>query len=403
MHSSEFVFTLDATKKGVTVNGFPRQFQNVVVRFHLQTDRRLKRASKSEAHMTIYKRAGTKNLLLDVTGSSGRRIRKSSGTTEMAEARRQEAQLLIELGGPIFDIGRASTFTISQLTEKFLAYQAGLKRRSLKGFFELQCRSFEKWAGEKTPLSKINLELLQSYQAVRVAEASASSANRAFQVLHRMFHLAVSWKLIDENPATGLERLKEPGGRERFLNMEEQARLLESCQEPFTFVVFTALRSGMRRGELLGIKSRDVDLVRGLITLRNTKTDSPRRVPMLPEVRELLARLIRLEPDPDAKLFKSSHNTPYTPDGVKANFKRACRRARLPDVRFHDLRHTFASDSLASRMPMMVLRDILGHTSVKTTERYAHLADAQVIQAMKDLDKYLGAAQSRHSSRRQAS
>jgi integrase len=347
--------------------------------------------------VTIYRRKGTKHYLLDVTGSDGRRVRRSSGTDDLVEARHQEALLRIEVSSaPVFDIPKLSrSITLGDFVEQFLNHQAKLHPRSQRAYHGAQCKNFLGWAGKDRLLADLTPKDLQAYQAFRSTVNMRSSVNRSFQVLKTLFRTAVEWGFLTENPAAAIRKFREPGGRRVFLEAADQQRILAACQEPFRSLVLTALRTGLRRGELLGLRRRDVDFSRSHVTLIETKTDTPRHVPLLPEIRETLLALADGLPD-DAKLFRSSGGLPYSAAGVETNWRRTRRRAGLNHVHFHDLRHSYASDCLAAGVPLSVIQRWLGHRSIKTTERYLHLADKQVQQAVGDLQSYL-AAQRRHS------
>ena len=339
--------------------------------------------------MSIYRIKGTKNFLLDVTGLDGRRVRKSSGTDQIADARRMEAALLLELGSaPVFD-SPSKSFSIGELVDQFLAYEQKMHPRSMRTYYCAATKDFLQWVGKDKPVTAITLKDLQAYQASRAESASRTTANRNFQVLKTLFRLAVEWGHLPANPASAIKRFREPGSRRRFLSVSEQETLLAACQEPFRAVVFVALRTGMRRGELLKLKARDVDFSRSLVSIWESKTDHPRHIPLLPEVRDQLAALAA-DLAPDAILFRSSSGKPYTAAGIESNFRRARRRAQL-QVRFHDCRHTYASDCLASGMALAVISALLGHKLATTTARYAHLADSHIQEAVRGLGAYLAA------------
>lgn len=344
--------------------------------------------------VTIYRRKGTSHYLLDVTGPDGRRVRRSSRTADLVEARHQEALLRIELAAPVLDIPSASrSITLGDFVEQFLNHQAKLHPRSTRTYHGAQCKNFLSWAGKDRLLAGISLQDLQDYQAHRATLNKRSSVNRAFQVLKTLFRFAVEWGFINTSPAASIKKFRETGGRRTFLQVPVQQQLLAACQEPFRSLVLTALRTGLRRGELLNLRKHDVDFSRSHVTILESKTDIPRHVPLLPETRETLLALADGLPD-DAKLFRSKNGRPYSAPGVESNFRRARRRAGLHLVHFHDLRHSFASDCLAAGVPLVVIQGWLGHRSIRTTERYMHLADKQVQLALEDLEKYL-AAQSR--------
>jgi integrase len=115
--------------------------------------------------------------------------------------------------------------------------------------------------------------------------------------------------------------------------------------------------TGCRRGEILKLTPQDVQGDRLRIVSGNTKTLRERVIPIVPAARPWLAKL------PITIGF----------EGLKTGFARARVKAGMPDVNFHDLRHSCASLLVNMGVPLDVVRDILGHTTVKTTERYAHL------------------------------
>jgi site-specific recombinase XerD len=344
---------------------------------------------ESRVTVSIYRIKGTKNFMLDVTGPDGRRVRKSSGTDNPAEARRKEAALLIDLeSGTLFD-SPPKSLSIGELAERFLAYELEANPRSHRTYHAAATKAFLAWIGKDKLLNAVTLEDLQRYQAHRASTASRATANRNFQVLKTMFSLAVDWQLLTVNPATKIKRFKETAGKRRFLTLVEQEQLLCAAQEPFRTLLFVALRTGLRRKDLLNLKVRDCDFSRSLVTLVEAKTDSLRCTRLLPVVREKLEALAQ-GLAPDAYLFRSSSGGPYTAAGVESNFRRTIKRAQLV-VRFHDLRHTFASDCLAAGMSLAAVRDLMNHRSVATTERYAKLSDEYLRREMDALSGYLAA------------
>src|SRR5262249_15186598 len=90
-------------------------------------------------------------------------------------------------------------------------------------------------------------------------EISPSTRNRHLVMLKSMLNKAIEWGLIYENPAAGIKKLREEGGRARFLSSEEIGKLLDNAEERFKPILITALHTGMRRGEILNLKWADVD------------------------------------------------------------------------------------------------------------------------------------------------
>jgi integrase len=136
----------------------------------------------------------------------------------------------------------------------------------------------------------------------------------------------------------------------------------------------------MRKGEILKLTWRNVDLRTGSITVtaRNSKTERPRTVQMTERLKAALAALFELSTrETDARIFGVF-------DNVKKSFNTVRKAAGLPDVRFHDLRHTCATRLFQSHMPIAEVARILGHSSISTTYRYTN-ADSQTQQRAADL------------------
>ena len=205
-------------------------------------------------------------------------------------------------------------------------------------------------------------------------------ANRTLGVLSKMFNMAEVWGLRPDgsNPCLHVKRFKEEK-RERFLSAEEFRRLgkvldeiLEDGSETRSAVVAVRLLmlTGCRLSEIQKLKWEHVDLGVGELRLPDSKTGG-RAVPLAPSAVRLLAGLPRDEDNPWVIAGKKagSHLT-----DLQHPWRRIRKRAELPDVRIHDLRHSFASRALALGEGLPMIGKLLGHTQVQTTARYAHLA-----------------------------
>ena len=205
-------------------------------------------------------------------------------------------------------------------------------------------------------------------------------ANRTLGVLSKMFNLAEMWGLRPDgsNPCLHVKRFKEEK-RERFLSAEEFQRLgrvldeiLEDGTETRSAVAAVRLLmlTGCRLSEIQMLRWEHVDLEAGELNLPDTKTGG-RAVPLAPSAVRLLADVSREEDNPwvIAGRKPGSHLT-----DLQHPWRRIRARADLPDVRIHDLRHSFASRALALGEGLPMIGKLLGHTQVQTTARYAHLA-----------------------------
>ncbi len=228
-------------------------------------------------------------------------------------------------------------------------------------------------------LSAVTPEVIGRYRDLLQTEKGMSpgTVNRYLSVLSKSYSNAIKeWHWVSDNPLVRVTKKKEPKGLVRYLSDDERSALLKACREskfrPLYLIVLFALTTGMRRGELLGLRWQDVDLDRRVAVLHNTKNGDRRSVPIVPEVAELLrehGKVRKLEND---LVFASQGRDPIWPD---KHWYRALKAAKIKDFRFHDLRHTAASYLAMSGATVPELAAVLGHRTLQMVKRYAHLSD----------------------------
>ncbi|OMH39840.1 tyrosine-type recombinase/integrase [Desulfurobacterium indicum] len=187
---------------------------------------------------------------------------------------------------------------------------------------------------------------------------------------------AVEWEYLKENPLRGYKQLKVQQKPPRFL-LPEQIKKVEEVidKEEWLFIFRFLVYTGIRIGEAIKINWKDVDLERGVITVRKSKNFQSRVIPIHPNLKqELLNRYPAV-----GKVI------PYSRDYIEHKLKEYFKKAGLPELRVHDLRHTFASLMVMAGVDLKTVQELLGHTSYKTTEIYAHLAPAHLQEAIKKL------------------
>ena len=141
----------------------------------------------------------------------------------------------------------------------------------------------------------------------------------------------------------------------------------------------------MRRGEILGLKWKQVDLNHGFILLDTTKNGERKEIPIDDTLQEMFSEMphsiesIHVFTDRDGNPYKS----------IKHSFSTALRKAGIHDFRFHDCRHTFASHLVMAGVDLVSVKDLLGHKSLTMTLRYAHLASGHKRKAVNTLDRLL--------------
>ncbi|MDZ4138300.1 MAG: site-specific integrase [Erythrobacter sp.] len=205
-------------------------------------------------------------------------------------------------------------------------------------------------------------------------------ANRVGEVLRKMFSLAVTWKMRTDNPATAFRKRPETA-RERFLSFEEIQRLADAlCADPdqrAAGIIRLCMLTGARCGEARTATFDQFNLDLAIWTKQAAYTKQ-RRVHRVPISHEAVA-LIRLRGDavPKGCRFLFPGDVPGQPVvDLKRFWERMRVQADIPDVRIHDLRHTFASLLVSGGASLEMIGRLLGHTQIGTTQRYAHLIDS---------------------------
>jgi integrase len=195
-----------------------------------------------------------------------------------------------------------------------------------------------------------------------------------------MFNLAMSWEKTEHNPVRGIKFFKENNIVERILKDEEINPLLLCCNTITRDVVIFALNTGMRRGEILNLKWDQVDLVTGCITVTKTKRGKQRKIPINEAVRHVLESQSR----GSVYVF---HRNGKPAKSVRTAFEQSVKKADISHCRFHDLRHTFATRLVLGGVSLPVVKELLGHSTITTTMRYAHPTPESKKSAVALLDK----------------
>lgn len=207
---------------------------------------------------------------------------------------------------------------------------------------------------------------------------SPSTVNRYIAAFSKALTVAVKeWGWLDENPIFKISKPKESRGRDRYLSLEEKARLLDACQSssnPHLYsIVNIALLTGMRYGEIVKLKWGDINFEMCFMTLQETKNGEKRIIPLTDEMIKTLKETPTYGCSAEQNIFTGRKLTPTkNPISIRKTFARALQSAGIEHCRFHDLRHTAASYMAMGGATQGELMAILGHRSPTMTRRYAH-------------------------------
>lgn len=220
---------------------------------------------------------------------------------------------------------------------------------------------------------------------------SPKTINNILTCLRRMLVIARKRGLIVAVPE--VEWLKAPRGDFDFLDFAEAERLVKAADGEWRTMILLGLRTGMRQGEMLGLRWQDVDLVAGRITVKQNyvrgeigtpKSGKPREIPLSDDLRAALKSHRHLRGE---YVFCRMDGKLLTKGECKHPLWTACKRAGLRLIGWHVLRHTFASHLVMRGAPLKAVQELLGHSTIQMTMRYAHLGPEIVRDAVKLLDQ----------------
>ena len=220
---------------------------------------------------------------------------------------------------------------------------------------------------------------------------SEKTVNNHLAVLRKMLATAVEWNYKAKVPP--VKWFKRGSEKVAYFKAEESERLLAQVDGQLHALVLTALRTGMRRGELLALRWTCVDFAQSYIRVESsdwqgrvgsTKTGRTRVVPMSRELAVALERHRRRSPVSEF-VFCNQDGSPLRFTQIKRPLYSACKAAGLPEVQWHVFRHTFASQLVMAGVSLKAVQELLGHRTMDMTLRYSHLAPSILSEAVERL------------------
>lgn len=375
---------------------------------------------KLEMSVRRDKRFGTWFYRTWVRTSDGRKVRifgtpKADGLPEnrvgALEAERRAIARVLETGDPkpVVEV-KEEVPTIEEFHKVFLATSAIInkpssvvsKEKLLRfhivprlGHLRLDQVTYAVIEDFKLALAQTPINTGKTYTGLKMdpkstKTLSAKTINNVLTCLRRMLVVARKRGLIEFVP--DVEWLKREHTDFDFLDFDEAKRLLDAAPGEWRTMILVALRTGMRHGELIGLRWEDVDLVAGRVVVRQNvvngkvgtpKSGKPREIPLGIEVRTALKEHRHLR---GPLVFCHMSGALLGVVDTRLPLWRACKKAGLRQIGWHALRHTFASHLVMRGASIKAVQELLGHSSIQMTMRYAHLAPEVVNETVRLLD-----------------
>lgn len=315
---------------------------------------------------------------------NGRRIRhreSAVGARNRSEALAYETCRRRELEAGAALLAQANTPLFDEFAREFLDVYAAPNNKpsEVDSKTMILNRHLKPFFGHMR-LDRIESQHIDAFKAKqRKAGLKNKTINNQLTVLGKLFNVAKEWRRIASTPRIGFLATAEP--EFDFLDFEEAARLVNAADPDWRPMILLGLRTGLRQGELLELRWNDVDLFKGLLRVRRSiwkgqittpKGGKGRDVPLSNEACTMLRALpSRFS---GQLVFPGNDGAHLTKSQCRHPLWRACKRAGLRRIGWHVLRHTFASHLAMRGAPLKAVQELLGHSTIEMTMRYAHLS-----------------------------
>ena len=295
----------------------------------------------------------------------GRRVQESTGTADRRKAEKIYALRMAEVERG--EYAQSAKITLAQFGQQYMEYAKANKRSWLR---DEQIMAHLTQAFGKSRLDDIGALRIEQYKIERIRTVAAATVNREIALLKHLYNLADAWGLyFGRNPVKGVKFLAENNEMLRVLSVDEEARLVSCCSPYLQDLITFAINTGLRLGEILNLKWTEVDLENATLRMLVKKN---RRLLDMP-VNDNALRVLR-----GWHGIRKCEYVFFNPEtggrwkDLWLGLKRACRKAGLDDVTWHTFRHTFASRLNGGGADLVTVKELLGHSDIKTTMRYAH-------------------------------
>jgi len=305
----------------------------------------------------------------------GKQIRKSTETTDKNLAKRIYDKVLGEIAeGKWFDRLLGEERTFKEMMDRYMAeYSTPKKASSERDRSSLT--HLLPFFGSYT-LSDITPRLINEYKTTRrVHGASPCTVNRELALMKHAFSLALKeWEWVRYNPVKMISMEKESPPRDRWLTFEEEERLLSVSSSWLKQMILFAVETGCRRGEMLSLGWKSVDLFRKVVIIFGNKTGEKRSIPLTQRALEALRDMQRetVRSIKEDLVFSHPPEQRVNIHTLRFAFEEALKKAKIENFRWHDLRHTFASRLAQAGVDPYAIQRLMGHKTFTTTQRYAH-------------------------------
>jgi len=331
----------------------------------------------------VYKRG---NIFWIAYKAGPRVIRESTGSSD----RKLAIGALDKRRAEVFEgrwVGRARDVRtpLSEAIQEFMTVYSKPRKVSSRDD-QIILNRLQAFIGPNGCLQDVDRHAVEQFQ-LRILAGGASKArvNRYTAILKCFFNRFVDWGKLTSNPCKGI-RLYPEAARTHWLEKGQLDALLESCSDRLRPIVQIAFLTGLRRGDILRLTWDRIDFNQHVIQIVQSKTGTPLVLPMSEALEDVLRRI---PPCSDCPYVFHEGGKRRRFGWVRTDFQKAIKAAGLGSTRMHDLRHTAATQLRRLGCDLPVIQQLLGHRTIRTTLRYAHVHPTELRDAMGKLGEKL--------------
>lgn len=325
-------------------------------------------------------------------GFNGQRIRHVSPENSRAGARAFESVLRQRLsrGEDLIPKEKKRCLTLKEFSEKWVTsyVEVNNKPSEIKNKKTYLRSCLLPFFGKKR-LDEISSLDIEEFKALQLKRLKPKTINGQVGTLAKCLKTAIEWGELEKMPV--IRPLRCDPSEFDYLSEEEAQKLLEASFEPYKTGILLALHTGMRLGELMALSWEKIDFEKKQITIKDnfsagvlgsTKGNKIRYIPM---TKDLYDHLLLMSPK-TGFVLKGPDGLRFRPECSRTSIHTICDKAKLRQIGWHKLRHTFASRLAEKGVAVMTIKELMGHSDIRTTMRYAHLGQHTLRDAIKVLE-----------------
>jgi integrase len=301
-----------------------------------------------------------------VTSENGKRVWRSTRTRDRREAYQLFlAQSPTSRGNP----------TLSKCASEFLAHVKTNSAPKTHKVYKLALQHLFDFIGD-VAIEQVSTRDIDRYKSQRIEKVSPATLNIEIRCFRAFFNRLRRWEILSKNPCDGVSQIRIPDQLPPFFTFEQIKKIQDNTTEDWLYRVVTfAAMTGARLGEILNLSWEDIDVENRVCVIRSNgsfrvKSGKARTIPLNETVYEMIMRSSHRE----GLVFPGKRGQKVRPNYVSRKFREIVRAAGLDKkLHFHSLRHTFASLLVKRGVSLYQVQKLLGHSSPRVTEVYAHL------------------------------